>query len=60
MTDPPSETGATQEMVEALSSLEVAVTVVGASGTTATGVAELEAAEAIPVPAPFVALTVNV
>ena len=57
--EPPSETGAVHATSEALLAPPAAVTLVGTPGT-ASGMAGLDAAEAIPVPAPFVALTVNV
>ena len=51
-------TGAVK-VIEALPFKRVAVPIVGASGVVA-GVTELDAAEALPAPTPFIAVTVNV
>jgi hypothetical protein len=56
---PPFETGAVQEMTEAVLRFEVASTAVGAPGTVE-GTAAAEAVEATEVPLIFVAVTVNV
>ena len=58
MADPPVEVGMVQLTV-ACALPAVAVTEVGVPGTV-TGVTELEAVEADPVPAALVAVTVNV
>jgi hypothetical protein len=58
MTEPPLLTGASKETV-ACPSPRTAETLVGAPGTVA-GTTELLVAEAAPVPAPFVAVTVKV
>ena len=57
--DPPVLAGAVQVTVDCVASPEEAVPIVGAPGTVA-GIAELDADEAEPVPAPFVAVTVKV
>jgi hypothetical protein len=56
---PPFDTGAVQEMTEAVFRFEVASTAVGAPGTV-DGTAAADAAEATEVPLGFVAVTVNV
>ena len=56
---PPLEVGVVQLTIELPLSPEVAVTPVGAPGTPI-GVAVGEGTEAVPVPALFVAVTVNV
>jgi hypothetical protein len=57
---PPSETGAVKPTVAVVDPVAEAVPIVGAPGTTASVVIEFEAADAADVPAPFVAVTVNV
>ena len=59
MAEPPLEAGAVQAITDWVLAYDVAVTAVGAPGTVA-GVAGPEAADAGPVPAALVALTVNV
>ena len=59
MAAPPVETGAVQDTTDWALPLEDAVTPVGAPGTVA-GMAGAEAADAGPVPAELVAVTVNV
>ena len=56
---PPVAPGAVHDTTDWVLALDVAVTLVGAPGTVA-GVAGAEAAEALPVPAELVAVTVNV
>ena len=58
--EPPSEAGAVQVTVEVAFSPDVAFTVVGASGLLASGRAEFDGSEAIPVPRVLVAVTVKV
>ena len=60
--DPPSETGAVNETVAVVVPVEVAVLIVGASGTVADEevVMELEADDAVELPTALVATTVNV
>ncbi len=56
---PPSETGAVQVIVERPDSAPVAATPLAAPGTV-DGVAVFDGSDALPVPALFVAVTVNV
>ena len=55
----PFEAGAVHDTFDWVDSNEVAATPVGADGT-AEGVAEFDATDAAPMPARFVAVTVNV
>jgi hypothetical protein len=59
MAAPPFEAGAVHDTVDWVLAYDVAVTAVGAPGMVA-GVAGAEGAEAALVPAPLVAVTVNV
>jgi hypothetical protein len=56
---PPSETGAVHDTVDWVASNEVPETRVGEAAT-ADGIAVFEGSDALPVPALFVAVTVNV
>ena len=57
---PPFDAGAVQATVTDVALATVAVPIVGAPDTVATGVTEFDAADATDVPAEFVAVTVNV
>ena len=56
----PFDVGAVQATVTDVGLTSVAVPIVGASGTEATGVTAFDAADATDVPAEFVAVIVNV
>jgi hypothetical protein len=58
--DPPVTVGVSQEITDCPSAPEVAVTFPGAPGAIASVVILLLADEALPVPATFVAVTLNV